>query len=81
MLRVCLEQVDLCDFMLMIGTSGTVHPAAGMPRAAKERGAVVVEINPPPTSLSLLADIMLTGPSGEALPLLAAKVRDILGRK
>ncbi len=78
-LKVCLGQVDLCDCMLMIGTSGTVHPAAGMPRAAKERGAVVVEINPSPTSLSRLADIMLTGPSGEVLPLLAAKVRDNLG--
>ena len=79
-LKVCLDQVDLCDCMLMIGTSGTVHPAAGMPRAAKDRGAVVVEINPSPTSLSLLADIMLTGPSGEVLPLVAAKVRDSLGK-
>ncbi len=77
-LKVCLYQVNLCDCMLMIGTSGTVHPAAGMPRAAKERGAAVVEINPSQTSLSRLADITLAGPSGEVLPLLAAEIRDNL---
>ena len=74
-LAICLEQVEKCDCMLMIGTSGTVHPTARMPVAAKERGAVLIEINPSETSLTPAADLVLQGPSGEVLPLLVAGIR------
>jgi NAD-dependent deacetylase len=44
--------VTACDVMLVVGTSGVVHPAAGLPAAAYQAGKWVVEINPVPTDLS-----------------------------
>lgn len=40
------------DVVLLIGTSGLVYPAAGLPGAAMAAGAFVVEINPQETALS-----------------------------
>ena len=74
-MAVCIDQVEKCDCMLMIGTSGTVRPAASLPLAARERGARLIEINPHKTSLTDAADLVLSGTSAEVLPLLAAKVR------
>ena len=44
--------VTACDVMLVVGTSGVVHPAAGLPAAAYQAGKWVVEINPVPTDLT-----------------------------
>lgn len=57
--------------VLVAGTSGLVHPAAALPFVARQAGAHVVEINPERTPLSAVADEILTGPSGEVLPVLA----------
>ncbi|MFW6598838.1 SIR2 family NAD-dependent protein deacylase [Propionibacteriaceae bacterium Y2011] len=40
------------DLMLVVGTSGLVYPAAGLPVTARYSGVPVVEINPVETSLS-----------------------------
>ncbi len=64
-----------CDLFLSVGTSAVVQPAASLPVAAKESGAVVVEINPNPTPLTSLVDYHLEGPSGELLPALVAAMR------
>ncbi|MEL1263387.1 NAD-dependent deacylase [Pseudoxanthomonas putridarboris] len=62
-----------CDLMLVVGTSGLVHPAAGLPALARRHGATVVEINPEPTALSGEADHVWRATAAEALPgLLAA---------
>ena len=58
--------------MLLVGTSGTVNPAAQLPRLARERGAQIIEVNPEPTGLTALAHLALTGPAGAILPPLAA---------
>ena len=76
MMRSCLEQAQKCDRMLMIGTSGTVQPAASLPSTAKGRGAVLIEINPHETSLTAAADLVLTGTSATILPLLMNIVRE-----
>jgi NAD-dependent deacetylase len=57
-----------CDLFFSIGTSAIVYPAAGLPIAAKQRGAYLVEINVQETELSTYADEVLLGPSGEILP-------------
>ncbi|HDS00390.1 MAG TPA: NAD-dependent deacylase [candidate division Zixibacteria bacterium] len=57
-----------CELFLSIGTSAIVYPAAGLPIAAKQRGAYLVEINVQETELSTYADEVLLGPSGEILP-------------
>lgn len=59
-----------CDLCLVVGTSGLVYPAAGMPGAAKDNGAQVIVVNPEPSALDQTADIVLRGPAGVILPLL-----------
>jgi NAD-dependent deacetylase len=59
---------ESCEIMLVVGTSALVQPAASLPWMAKERGAYLVEINPEPTSLSVLADECHRGKAGELLP-------------
>lgn len=57
-----------CDIFFSIGTSGVVQPAASLAHAARNKGAVVVEINAEPTSLTSKADFFFQGKSGEVLP-------------
>lgn len=66
------EAATGCTLMLVVGTSGLVCPAAGLPALARRRGAVVVEINPEPTALSAQADHVCRGTAAVALPLLAS---------
>ncbi|QYJ14582.1 NAD-dependent protein deacylase Sir2 [Rubrobacter xylanophilus DSM 9941] len=61
-----------CEVFLCVGTSGVVYPAAGLPREAAEAGALLVEINPERTPVTSLADFVLRGRAGEALPALVA---------
>lgn len=57
-----------CDLMMVIGTSGTVQPAASMGVQAKRNGATVAEINLEPTPYSDIYNISIAGKSGEILP-------------
>lgn len=66
---------ELCDVMLVVGTSGLVFPAADLPRAAKRAGARVVEVNPAPSGITPVADLFLRGPAGEVLPELVARLK------
>ena len=75
-LLACREQAETCDSMLLVGTSGTVNPAARLPLVAKELGAALIEVNPEETTLTPWCDITLKGPSGELLPLLLERVRN-----
>ena len=80
-LQTSCEQVERCDCMLLVGTSGTVNPAAQLPGLARQRGARLVEINPHATPLTAICELALAGPSGELLPLLLERVRPGLARK
>ena len=57
-----------CELFLSIGTSGIVQPAASLAHAARNRGAVLVEVNPDRTPLTPKVDYFLHGKSGELLP-------------
>lgn len=57
-----------CDLMLVVGTSGIVHPAAELPFVAREAGAAVVGINPLETELSALAHVYFRGSAAAVLP-------------
>lgn len=61
-----------CDLMLVVGTSGLVYPAAGLPALAKEFGATLIEVNPEETAISDQMDISLRGASGVVLPQIIA---------
>jgi NAD-dependent deacetylase len=69
-LNAALAAAAGCDLFLSVGTSGLVEPAASLPFHALSAHTPVVEINPNPTPLSVLATIVLPGPAGEVLPAL-----------
>lgn len=64
-----------CDALLLIGTSGTVWPAAELPLVARRAGARIIEVNPAPSELTHAADVFLQGPAGQVLPALLDEVR------
>jgi NAD-dependent deacetylase len=75
-LNECVEQTGRCDCMLLIGTSAVVYPAAGFPMDVKGKGGTLIEVNPNETPLTRYADVVVRAPSGEALPLIVAQLRN-----
>ncbi len=71
----CINQTQMCDCMLLVGTSAVIYPAAGFPVDAKTSGACLIEVNPHETALTPLCDIILRAPAGSALPPLVDRVR------
>jgi len=67
-----MAEAHSCDVCFSIGTSTLVQPAASLPFVALEAGAVVIEINPVPTSLSSDAHFSLQVTAAEALTAIAA---------
>jgi len=80
-MRESLEEVGKCDLALVCGTSAVVYPFAHLPRLAKEKGALLVEINLEPTPLTPLSDLSLRGKVGEILPALVRKIGELKDRK
>jgi NAD-dependent deacetylase len=56
-----------CDLFVVVGSSLVVHPAAGLPRIAREHGARVVIVNREPTPCDRDADLLLRGEIGDIL--------------
>lgn len=69
------REAGACDVMLVVGTSGTVWPAAELPLVARRAGARVIEVNPEPSEITPAADLFLQGPAGDVLPALARELR------
>ena len=67
-LQEAVRAARCCDVFFSIGTSALVQPAASLAHAARNKGAVLVEINLEPTPLSAKADFVLHARSGEILP-------------
>ena len=80
-LRVCFEQTERCDCMLVLGTSGTVYPAAEFPLQARRDGAALIEVNTAPTPITDMVDVALRGPSGELLPPIVARVAELVAER
>jgi NAD-dependent deacetylase len=66
-LEEAVAESQSCDLFLVIGSSLVVHPAAGLPRLAKEKGARLVIINRDPTPLDGMADAVYNGKATDAL--------------
>jgi NAD-dependent deacetylase len=64
------EAAQEADLVLVVGTSGLVHPAATLPHLAGARGVPVVEVNPLETAVSAAADEVWRAPAARALPAL-----------
>jgi NAD-dependent deacetylase len=50
-----VEEAQEADLMLVLGTSLTVHPAAGLPQYTLRRGGDIVIVNNMPTPMDGLA--------------------------
>jgi NAD-dependent deacetylase len=69
-LEAAVGAARACEIFFSIGTSGVVRPAASLAHAARNRGALLVEVNAEATPLTPLVDFALQGKSGEILPAL-----------
>lgn len=63
-----LEAASHAQVFVVIGTSATVYPAAGLAEVARLAGVKIAIVNPEPTPLEHLADWVLRGQSGVLLP-------------
>jgi NAD-dependent deacetylase len=77
----CIRQTQVCDCMLLVGTSATVYPAAGFPLDVKRSGGKLIEMNPNETPLTEIADVVLRAPSGESLPPVVERLRKLTGAR
>ncbi|WP_420752542.1 SIR2 family NAD-dependent protein deacylase [Rhodococcus sp. O3] len=69
------EVVADADLLLVVGTSGMVYPAAGLPALARDRGVPVVEIGPEPTELSDRVNHVWRTTAAIGLPALVAALQ------
>ncbi len=64
------QRMHTADLVVIVGTSGIVHPAASLPLIAHQRGVPILEITPKPTELSPIATYSWTATAAQALPAL-----------
>jgi len=74
-LEKAIKDVESCGWMLIVGTSGVVYPAASLPGRAKNKGAFLMEINPRESDLTPGCDLFLQGSAAETLPKLLAELK------
>jgi NAD-dependent deacetylase len=67
-LRKAYQEAANCDFLLAVGSSLVVYPAADIPLRAKQGGTTLAIVNKDPTPLDDLADHVFHEQAGEILP-------------
>ena len=60
------------DLFFAMGSSLVVHPAAGLPQIAHDRGARLVILNRDPTPLDAIASLVVNAALGDLFALLMA---------
>jgi NAD-dependent deacetylase len=73
-LRRAVAAAQAADLFLAVGSSLSVHPAAGLVELAARAGAPVVIVNASPTPYDPIADAVLREPIGVVLPALVGSV-------
>jgi NAD-dependent deacetylase len=66
--NTAIEKSSTCDAMVVVGTSLAVSPANLLPVYAKENGALMIEVNPDQTPMSVTMDLSLRSSAAKALP-------------
>ena len=66
-LRRSEEAAGACDLLLAVGSTLTVHPAAGLVPLAHGAGARIAIVNAEPTAYDHLANAIVRGPISDAL--------------
>eukprot|EP01103_Thecamoeba_quadrilineata_P009225 TRINITY_DN1894_c0_g1_i2.p1 TRINITY_DN1894_c0_g1~~TRINITY_DN1894_c0_g1_i2.p1 ORF type:complete len:156 (+),score=24.40 TRINITY_DN1894_c0_g1_i2:405-872(+) len=67
------------DVMIVVGTSGVVYPAAGLPEQALANGVPLIEVNLDKSPLSSQVTCLLAGRASEVLVALVDRVIEKLG--
>lgn len=75
-----MRALQTCDTALIVGTSGTVHPAAGFASVAREAGATLIEVNPEETPITEIADIFVQSTSAKALEQIVQSLKETRGQ-
>jgi len=70
-LHTIYERLHVCDAILVVGTSGSVYPAAGFAIEVRRREGYVIEVNVEEGHKPYAHDIYLRGKAGEILPKIA----------
>lgn len=68
--RTALARVAAADLVLVVGTSGLVYPAAGLPDTARQHGAQVAVLNPDADARGAPGDIVWQTTAARGLPAL-----------
>ena len=63
-----IEWTSQANVLLIIGTSGVVHPVASLPWFAKQNNSLLIEFNIEETPVSSICDFSIFGPCEETLP-------------
>jgi NAD-dependent deacetylase len=72
------QLTELCDLLIVLGSSLVVYPAAHLPSSARGCGASVIIINIDETDKDYLADIVINGEKiGDVLPKILAKCKEL----
>ena len=74
-LEAAYRETSHCRVMLLVGTSAVVQPAASLPYLAKQKGAVVVEVNPEKVFTD--ADYFFAEKAGSVLPEIVARIQQL----
>jgi NAD-dependent deacetylase len=69
------RKAQICDLMILLGSSLVVYPAAYLPQYAHQSGAKLIIINLDPTPFDHLAAVAIEAKTGEVLPQIVAQVR------
>ena len=77
MLKNSKNAIKECDLLIIIGSSSTVRPAAGLSWIAKSDGAKLIEVNINDTKLSSECEIILRGSSTDILPKLYKEISSL----
>lgn len=76
-LEKCFSETQLCDCMIVAGTSATVYPAASFPLAVRDKGGTLIEVNLYESEITPLCTVSLRGSSAEMLPQLVAAAKEL----
>lgn len=69
-LEAAVQAAQECEAFLAVGTSLSVHPAAGLCDVALEHGAALVVVNAEPTPYDEAAHAVVRDPIGAVVPAL-----------
>jgi NAD-dependent deacetylase len=92
-MRKSINEADVCDLMLVVGTSAQVEPAASLPLIAKGmqslsrrlsgfyasiKDCMIIEINREPTPLTdCVSDFIIQGSTGAVLQSIVDRIRKL----